>query len=207
VVPGKRTPENAKILIEKIHQRTGGETNILITSDNYKPYITAIKEVYGVETSYPKSGNRGRPKEPKIIIPPELCYGVVHKERRKNHVIKVERRIIFGNQELLLKKLQDSSVSSTINTSFIERENGTDRLKNSRKRRATYCFSKNKTIHESVGYFTAYFYNFCWNVRTLNIKTETNGIIKRSPAMAAGLADHIWTVREWCLHPVVGMVS
>jgi hypothetical protein len=52
-------------------------------------------------------------------------------------------------------------VSKTINTSFVERHNGTDRNRNARKVRKTYRFSKDWQVHQAVTYFTIYTYNFC----------------------------------------------
>ena len=79
---------------------------------------------------------------------------------------------------------------------FVERHNGTDRNRNARKVRKTYCFSKDWQVHEAVGYFTLYSYNFCWPVRTLR---QGN----RRQAMAAGLTDHVWTLKEWLTRPAV----
>lgn len=44
-------------------------------------------------------------------------------------------------------------------------------------------------------------YNFCWPVRTLRVKGEGGRWRKRTPAMAAGLADHVWSLSEWVTYP------
>ena len=96
-----------------------------------------------------------------------------------------------------------SSASRSVNTSFVERQNGTDRHRNARKARKTYRFSKDWRHHESVTYLSMYIYNFCWPVRTLRIKDERECWQSRSPAMAAGLADHVWSISEWLTLPAV----
>jgi hypothetical protein len=96
-----------------------------------------------------------------------------------------------------------SKVSRAINTSFVERQNGTDRHRNARRARKTYRFSKDWRYHESVTYLTMYVYNFCWPVRPLRIKDDQGLWQKRSPAMAAGLADHVWSIPEWLAFPSV----
>ena len=63
--------------------------------------------------------------------------------------------------------------SRTINTSFVERQHATDRGQNARKARRTYRFSKDWRVHEAMTYFTLYRYNFCWVVRTLQIRART----------------------------------
>jgi len=46
-------------------------------------------------------------------------------------------------------------------------------------------------------------YNFCWPVRTLAFRDEEGRLRGRSPAMAAGLADHVWSMSEWLSFPAV----
>ena len=92
----------------------------------------------------------------------------------------------------------------TCKKSFSERKgtpNGTDRRQNGRKHRKTYGFSKDAAIHDAATYFIGYSYNFCWAVRTLEIKDEAGSRQQRTPAMAAGLADHVWTLQEWLTYP------
>jgi IS1 family transposase len=50
--------------------------------------------------------------------------------------------------------------SRAINTPFVERQNGTDRNRNARKVRKTYCFSKDWSVHQAIPYFTIYSCNF-----------------------------------------------
>ena len=100
--------------------------------------------------------------------------------------------------------LRQSKASKKINTSFIERQNGTDRNRNSRKVRKTLCFSKEREEHDSMTFFSLYSYNFCWPIRTLRIQDNWGEVSSpRTPAMAAGLTDHVWSIREWVSFPVV----
>ena len=86
-------------------------------------------------------------------------------------------------------------------TAFVERHNGTDRNRNRRKVRKTYCFSKDWQVHEAMTYFTMYSYNFCWPVRTLRREVGPKRYEPRTPAMVAGLTDHVWTIQEWAAYP------
>lgn len=204
VVPGKRTPENTHILVNDTKQRLNGRTPRLITTDKYPPYKDAILEAFGTTVTPPSTGERGRPRKPYLAPPPGLTYAMVKKTLKKGHISKVETLIVFGNEGTAGEALKESKVSKKINTSFIERQNGTDRNRNSRKARKTLCFSKDKTFHDAMTYFIMYSYNFCWPVRTLRIQTEWGErSVPRTPAMAAGLADHIWTIHEWASFPVV----
>ena len=207
VVPGKRTAENCEKVVEDVKQRTGGRTDILYTSDEHPPYVGALEKAYASEVPVPKRAGRGRPPHPQKVMPPDLCYGTVHKTRKNGQVVHVARKLVFGTLALLNMLLLRSSVSSTINTSFVERNNGTDRGQNARKIRKSYRFSKDWQLHNAATYFIAYSYNFCWPVRTLDLPVAEGARLKRTPAMAAGLSDHVWTTREWALFPARNSVT
>jgi hypothetical protein len=109
--------------------------------------------------------------------------------------------LVDGTEASLKKRLKRSKVSRTINTSFVERLHGTDRGRNARKVRRTYCFSKDWQVHEAMTYFTLYRDNFCWCVRTLPKRDGKGQWQQRTPAMAAGLTEHAWTLLEWVTFP------
>lgn len=203
VVAGKRTEENTRRLIGELKRRTGGKPPRLILSDEYRPYRTVLLEAYGVTVASPRTGKRGRPKSPHNVAPTDLRYAVVHKTREKGRVVGIEERVVFGDEAAVRAALKQSSASRKINTAFVERHNGTDRHRNARKVRRSYCFSKDWEIHELVTYFTYYTYNFCWPVRTLRQKVGAGRWQARTPAMAAGLTDRVWSLVEWITHTAV----
>jgi IS1 family transposase len=203
VVPGKRTAENTGALVQDLRRRTSGRLLGLITTDEYAPYRGAILQAYGETVEPPRSGKRGRPRKSYKVPPAGLTYAAVHKTRSKGRVVKVERRVIFGTAQAVEAALVRSASSRAVNTSFVERQNGTDRNRNARKARKSYCFSRDWSVHQSITYFTMYSYNFCWPVRTLRAKTEGGRWERRTPAMAAGLADHVWPLSEWVTLPAV----
>jgi IS1 family transposase len=142
VVPGERTAESAQELVSDVKERLGDRVPELITTDEYAPYAGAILEALGEEVVPPRTGQPGRPKKPYKVAPAGLNYATAHKTRKKGRVVEVARRVIFGTAATLEKALVNSGVSRTVNTSFVERHNGTDRNRNARKVRKTYCFSK-----------------------------------------------------------------
>jgi IS1 family transposase len=204
VVPGKRSEEKAHQLVRDFKERTGGRLMNLLTSDEYPAYKTAIFEAYSAEKEVPRTGRPGRPRKPVKVLPKGLKYATVHKERENGRVVKVTTRVVFGTMAAVLIALARSLVSKVVNTAFIERHNGSDRNRNRRKVRKTCCFSKDWEVHEAMTYFTMYSYNFCWPVRTLRVEVGEDEYQQRTPAMAAGLTDHIWTIREWATYPAVG---
>jgi hypothetical protein len=78
----------------------------------------------------------GRPRVvPERRLPDDVVYATVHKHRENNRVIAVEQRQIFGSPEGLEDVLGESAASHQVNTSFVERQNATDRGRNARKTR------------------------------------------------------------------------
>jgi hypothetical protein len=197
VVPGKRTAENTAALVRDSRRRTAGRLMDLITTDEYAPYRGAILDAYGVIVTPPRTGKRGRPRKAYEVPPAGLTYATVHKTRVKGRVVKVEQRVVFGTAQGVGAALARSASSRAINTPFVERQNGTDRHRNARKTRRSDCFSKDWSVHQAITYFTMSSYNFCWPVRTLRVKMEDGTWRRRTPAMAAGLADHVWSLSEW----------
>jgi IS1 family transposase len=201
VVPGKRTSENTRRLVQDFKQRTRGRRPNLITTDEYPVYETELLAAYGETVVPPPTGKPGRPKQPYLAPPPDLTYATVHKTRDKGRVTNIDYRVLFGTVAAVTAALAVSRASRAINTAFVERHNGTDRNRNGRKVRKTYCFSKNWQVHEAVTYFTMYTYNFCWPVRTLRVKRPDDRWQPRTPAMAAKLTDHVWSLAEWLKYP------
>jgi hypothetical protein len=200
VVPGERSAQNCKKAVEEVRRRTDGKGAMLLTSDGYSAYATAIEEVYGEWVQPERKPGPGRPPGPRRMLPAGLVYATVAKRREKGLVVEVVRAVVFGVWGLLQAWLGRSVASNKINTSFVERNNATDRHQNARKRRKTYCFSRCKRMHDAATWFVSYSYNFCWAVRTLRVKVD-GAWQARTPAMAAGLADHVWSLREWLTYP------
>ncbi len=160
LVPGKRDGETCERLIRQVRDRTGGRADVLLTSDEHAPYETAIRQAYGVETPRPRRPGPGRPPNPVKVVPADLCHATVRKRREKGRVVEVVRTLVFGTLYLLGGLLKRSTASTTIDTSFVERNNGTDRHQNSRKRRKTYGFSKDLAMHRSASSFIGSSYNY-----------------------------------------------
>ena len=189
VFVGKRLPDNAAMLLQDVKARRAG-TPGLITSDEWPGYPEVIKEVFGEDYTPPRTGKPGRPAGPRKEIPEGLNYATVRTRRAQGRVVEVLTQVVLG---LLGGK--------KVSTSYLERHNATGRHRNARKARKTYRFSKEFARHEALTYFTVYSYNFCWPVRTLRKKIGPRRYQPRTPAMVAGLTDHVWSLREWLAFP------
>jgi hypothetical protein len=87
--------------------------------------------------------------------------------------------------------LEAAECSRSINTSFVERQHATARGRDARQSRRTYRFSNNWEVHEAMPDFTRYRYTFRWPVRTLRVRGDDGCWQQRTPAISAGLADHV----------------
>ncbi|MEE8303400.1 MAG: hypothetical protein V3S24_13305 [Candidatus Tectomicrobia bacterium] len=196
LVVGKRTYDQTLALVQDAKDRLRPEYLPAIFTDAFASYESALLEVFG--RRYPPKG-RGRRRV--IRWRQGLAYGQVKKRYKGGRVEGVEVRAVHGKARLehvlyLLGYKQ-------INTSVVERHNGTSRLRNQRKVRKTLAFSKATRYHRWMSWLSVGLYNFCRPHSSLKIRQESQ-VTHRSPAMAAGLTDHIWSTREWLLRPVLG---
>ena len=202
LVIGPRTQANAEALWSDFAQRTDDALPDLITTDEYPVYAGAILSAYGIPKAFPRTGQRGRPRQPRLVPPKALVYAMVHTLRRQGRVVKVTIRRVFGTARQLAGALARSGVSTHVNTSFVERFNATIRQHNSRKARKAYTFSKTFEPHHAMSWFGISYYNVCRPHLGLRQHEEGRWCV-RTPAMAAGLSDHAWTLHEFMRYPLV----
>jgi len=205
VVPGARVTESVEEVVGEVEDRLDGQPPDLMTSDEYPVYETVIGTAFSQPVVAPQetAGPGRRPLLPQRCLDPGVTYATVRKKRQNNRVVAVDRTVVLGTQEAVDRVLKGSVCSRTINTSFVERQQATARGQNARQSRRTYRFSKDWEVHESMSYFTRYRYNFCWPVRTLRARGTEGRWQQRTPAMSAGLSDHIWSMEEWLSFPVI----
>jgi len=204
-VVGKRTQESANLLLDRVAYVTDAHIP-WFTSDQFSEYRTALLHTYGRWYQPPRKGSRGRlPK--RIRIPPsELVYTQVVKVRQNRRIVEVKKKIVFGDEKKLSSLLAESPVSSTVNTSFVERDNLTQRQANRRLTRRSNGFSKNLAWFEKQLWLSLAYYHLVLPHQSLckellnSEPTLGTGSRRRwqqrTPAMAAGITDHIWSTSE-----------
>ncbi len=133
VVAGERTTENVVAVVNDFKRRTGGRLMDLFTTDGYPADEDAIWGSYGETISPPRTGKPGRPRAPYKVAPKGLTYAVVEKTREKERVVSIATRVVFGTMAAVIAALGTSKASRSINTAFVERQNGTDRHRDARK--------------------------------------------------------------------------
>lgn len=168
----------------------------LATTDEHPTYPNSFLNTYGQDYRPRRRSRKGRKCKLKKRGPAGMVYATVHKTREKGRVVDVQAKLVLGTESALAEALSNSPCSKEVNTSFVERHNGTARHFNARKQRKTYCFSKQLPEHVAMSWLTLTHYNFCWRHRSLRVRVGKKAYVQRSPAMAAGLTDHVWTVDE-----------
>jgi IS1 family transposase len=204
-VVGKRTQQSANLLLERVAYVTD-EALPLFTSDQLPEYRTALLNTYGLWQRPERQGERGRFPKPRQVPCPGLLYAQVVKVRHKGRVVEVYPKIIFGDPDTIAGRLSESPVSHTINTSFIERDNLTQRQHNRRLTRRTNGFSKELSWFEKQLWLSMAYSHLVLPQHSLRQKltipepTLGTGSPRRwqaqTPAMRAGITDHIWTTPE-----------
>lgn len=133
---------------------------------------------------------------PRLVPYEDLKYAQVCKQRENGRVVAVVRRIVFGNPIEVLRVLCPDG--GKINTSYVERFNLTIRNSLARFIRKGMNYSKNLEMHTNALDFIQAWYNLVKPHKSLRQKTNqpNKKWTNRTPTMAQGLTDHIWTLRE-----------
>jgi IS1 family transposase len=182
---GPRKQHVANKLVKLTADRLSEKIPVYVT-DGLDFYKVALLNRYGIQIEYPKTGKRGRPRNPKIVPPDDLKYAQVVKMKKERKLKKVKKKVIFG----------EDIEQSTISTSLIERQNLTFRQDNNRVSRKTIGFSKlAKWLVNQMKLYCTHF-NFCRGHGGLKYKDETGVKRKNTPAREAGISQSKWTLKE-----------
>lgn len=179
--------------MEKLAATLSGDKP-LFTSDELISYATMLKEIYCETVAPEATGKPGRPRSPKKVVHDDLDYGTVHKTREKGKVVKIEKKVVFGDLGRIMKRLDDSP-SWTINTSFVERLNGILRQMDAHLKRKALTFAKALRWFKAKLALVASYYNFCRPHGTLS-KNSDRSTTPRTPGMAAGVTDNLMNIDE-----------
>ena len=204
-VVGKRTQESANLLLSRVVHVTD-EKVPFFTSDQLAEYRTALLHTYGQWYQPLRRGTRGPQPQRRRVPRPDLLYAQVVKQRQKGQVLAVSSNVVFGDQDAVQRRLATSPASTTINTSFVERENLTLRQQNRRLTRKTNAYSKELAWLEKQLWLSLADDHLVLPQESLRTRlpepapTRPTGKARRwqsvTPAMAAGMTDHIWSTTE-----------
>ena len=193
---GPRTQEQAALMLAPVVARVR-ELPLFLT-DGWKAYSAALLQVVGIVYRRRRRGKVGRKPTPRLVAPKHLFYAQVVKVRnQRGQVAEVNRRVVFGGPRRFMQQLRLRQLGTTLQTAFMERWYGTLRGLVAPLRRRTRCLSWSWGRHRGRLWLMVSLYNF-----VLPHKSLRQGRTRRTPAMAIGLTDHIWSYREYIWLPV-----
>ena len=158
-----------------------------IATDGQGSYREAMVETWG---QVPEYAGRGRPPTRKQAQP-DWRYLQVIKRHSGSRLTGITIKVVYGDPEEVRELLGE-------HTAYVERTHLTSRHMNGRLVRKTLSFSKEREMLEASCAWEDWVYNLTRPIKTLRLEVN-DGRRRwqpRSPAMAAGLTDHIWTVKE-----------
>lgn len=191
---GAVSPRRDRALIERLVAIVAACASfgpLLFVSDGLKTYIEVVRRAFRTA----QKGKRGRPK---LIGWPDLVIAQVVKQYAAHAVTGTLHRLVQGSVEMFLTLLWSTEGCEVLNTAFIERLNGTFRSRLALFGRRTRMLARRGATVEAGMYLVGTLYNFCCAHSSLRVKDGQG----RTPAMASGITDHIWSVSEVLHFPV-----
>jgi IS1 family transposase len=168
-------------------------------SDGFSCYLSALIEVYHTLKTFPRTGKPGHPKQPLKEPHADLVYGQVVKKKRQGRLQELVYRVACGSKRL-------ETLGLSISTSLLERLNLTLRHALAPLVRKSWSFCKDRTHLRRRVVLLQTFSNFARPHMSLRLPLAAtapyaSGLMQpkwyhRTPGMAAGLTDHVWTFRE-----------
>src|SRR2546425_2765131 len=207
---GDRTLAMAQRVVHHVAQVLAPDCAPLFLTDGFREYMTALLTHYGQWVQPPRRQDKGPHPKPRWMPLPQLLYAQVVKTVRRRRLVRVRHRVVFGTLETVNAVL--APLGCQINTAFIERLNLTIRQHVAAAGRRVSTLCKHEAgLRQQLTLYHVY-HNFCLPHASLRQPllqprpTQGHGSAKtwqpRTPAMAAGLTDHAWTLREVLLFRV-----
>ena len=207
---GDRTLAMAQAVVHQVAQVLAPGCLPLFLTDGFKEYTTALLTHYGQWVQPPRRQAQGPTPKPRWMPVPQLLYTQVVKTMRRRRLVRVSHRVVFGTLEAVKQVL--AAYGWQIQTAFIERINLSIRQHVAAVGRRVATLGKGEDgLRQQLALYHGY-YNFCLphvSLRQLlpqSLPTHGTGSAKQwrpcTPAMAAGLTDHVWSLREVLLYRV-----
>src|SRR2546422_3906763 len=207
---GDRTLAMAQGVVHQVAQVLAPGCVPLLLTDGLKAYAMALLTHFGYWVQPPRRQATAPAPKPRWMAVPQLLYAQVVKTVRRRRLVRVRHRVVFGTLEAVQQVL--AACGWQINTAFIERVNLTIRQHGAAVgRRVTTLCKGEDGLHQQLALYHVYD-NFCLPHTSLRqplpLPEPTYGAGSAklwrpwTPAMAAGLTDHVWTLREVLLFRV-----
>jgi hypothetical protein len=172
---------------------------ILVCVDGLSSYVTAFRRVFRDPV---RTGQRGRPR---LVLAAGFQLGQVVKQYVKRRVVRVQQRVVEGTAAGIAAVLAATGTGHGSHTAYIERFNATMRSALTPLGRRGRALAQRIETLQAGMYLVGCAYNFCWAQASLPVLAPARSghtWHERTPAMAAGLTDHLWTMHELLCYQV-----
>jgi IS1 family transposase len=193
VVSQSRDTKLADRLLRQVRACCLSACEVLICTDGWAAYPGSIKRAFREKVK--RTVGRGRAA---LEVWSGLHIGTVIKHTVHKRLTAVVRQMSHGTLEAAMRLLQRSEGGQILNTSYIERFNGTMRERLATLTRKCRHAAQRLQALETGMYLIGSTYNFCCYHQQLS-KPLVAGALqsqRRTPAMASGLTDHLWSLSE-----------
>ncbi len=193
---GAISPHRDGTLIRRLVERVracASRLDILVCVDGLSSYVTAFRRAFRVPV------RTGRPGRPRLVLPEGFLLGQVVKQYAQRRVTGVRQRVVEGTAAAITTALTATKSGTTLNTAFIERLNATFRSCLAPLVRRGRAIARTEAALTAGMWLVGCAYNFCWSHDSLRLETSRGTGRRwqeRTPAMAAGLTDHPWTMGD-----------
>ncbi len=207
---GSRTLAMAQRVVHQVTERLARDCVPLFVTDGLKDYAPALLTHFGHWMHPERRQDKGPIPKPRWMPLPALRYAQVVKSYRRRRLVGVKHRVVFGTRLAIEQVL--ATCGWTINTSFVERLNLDlrQRVAAIGRRVNTLCQGE-AGLRDQLSLFQVY-HNFVLPHASLRQPLlipkvpNDNGSARLwrpcTPAMAAGLTDHVWSLKEVLLYRV-----
>jgi hypothetical protein len=207
---GTRTLEMAQRVVHQVAQRVAPRCVPLCLTDGRKDYGLAFLTHCGQWRQPARRREKGPLPKPRWAPVPELLYAQVVQSYRRRRLVGVNYRVVFGTRERVQQGL--SVCGRKTHTAFVDRRNLDIRQRVAAVGRRVNTLGQGEDgLRRQLAVYHVYD-NFCLPHaslrRPLLVSEPTNGAgsakVGRpgTPAMAAGLTDHVWTLKDVLLYRV-----
>jgi transposase-like protein/IS1 family transposase len=207
---GDRILAMAQRLVHQVTQVLAPHCAPLFLTDGFRDYLTALVTHYGQWMHPERRQAKGPQPKPRWMPLPGLLYAQVVKSYRRRRIVGVKHRVIFGPAAIVESILAKRGWK--INTSFVERLNLDFRQHVAAIGRRVNTLCKHEAgLRQQLVLFQVY-HNFVLphaslrlHLPELDAVPETGALKRwqaRTPVMAAGLSDRVWSLREVLMYRV-----
>ncbi len=193
VVSGTRDTSLADRLLQQVRACSQAACALLVCTDGWAAYPNSIRRAFRDKVK--RTAGCGRAS---LQVWSGLHIGTVIKQTVNKRLKEVVRQMSHGSLAQAMHLLRRSAGGQVLNTSYIERLNGTVR-----ERLATLTRKCRHAAHrlqalETGMYLIGSTYNFCCFHQALSTRAagEAQKLLRQTPAIASGLTDHLWSISE-----------